>query len=244
MCSPSSSKQREQPPCKSSVAAAHTSLAEVHTQQVWMRPLRSELALVWPPRWLQVAFALEATIGPIYPQWHATSRPRRRRRRVCRTGQGTPAPGPSFASSPSASGCAGRGHRRGLDGPSMPTPLKRTRRLHPANVVRRPAMRRPGGSGDSSQRSIRRRRPQADGGHEWRRVPRVAGPHQARPAKPANREKAKQPHHTTRITPAGTYAPACSGCPPDPAATPRRRRSVRRGPRSAGSSSPGAARSR
>jgi len=40
---------------------------------------------------------------------------------------------PCFASGPVPCTRAGRGHRRGLDGPSMPTPLKKSRKvfLHP-----------------------------------------------------------------------------------------------------------------
>jgi len=53
---------------------------------------------------------------------------------------------------------------------------KKLSRLQPANVERQPCHARHDSAGDSSQRSIRRRRPQADGGHERRRVPRRAVP--------------------------------------------------------------------
>ena len=46
-----------------------------------------------------------------------------------------------FASSPMARANAGRGHRRGLDGPTMAKPFKKNADSSPANVVCRHAMR-------------------------------------------------------------------------------------------------------
>ena len=87
-----------------------------------------------------------------------------------------------FASSPSARGAAGRGHRRGLDGRVDAKSPYKSPTPSPANVVRIPATAGHADSGDSSQRSIRRRSPQGDGGHERGRVPRVPVPNPARTA--------------------------------------------------------------
>ena len=87
-----------------------------------------------------------------------------------------------FASSPVPGATVGRGHRRGLDGPSTPLPQQRTSRVS-SEVERQQAMRRAGRVGGLFAAKLRRRRPQADGGHERRRARRSVLPLPGAPGK-------------------------------------------------------------
>jgi len=70
------------------------------------------------------------------------SSPRRRwRRRFVEHEKERRLAGPSFASSPLPSDRAGRGHRRALDGPSMPPPLQESRCIFVSPPRRHPASR-------------------------------------------------------------------------------------------------------
>ena len=81
--------------------------------------------------------------------------------------------GPRFASGPVPRQSAGTGHRRGLDGPTMPSSLIKPRCVSLANVERRPAMR-----GEESGEPSR--------------------PHPARPAKAAPWALAAHPRNRRR----------------------------------------------
>jgi len=97
---------------------------------------------------------------------------RRRRRRFVEHEKARRRTGPSFASSPLAGHPAGRGHRRALDGPSMPRSLQNSRRLlsprqaatprvatdrPPPRAVCGAEQRRAGGGARSALRDLTRR---------------------------------------------------------------------------------------
>ena len=77
-----------------------------------------------------------------------------------------------FASGPATRINVGRGHRRGLDGPTMPKPSTKTDADFPQRMLFAgpPCVARRGGGACFVR--LRRRRPQADGGHEQNKLPR------------------------------------------------------------------------
>jgi len=113
---------------------------------------------------------------------------------------------PMFASSPAPRRSVGRGHRRGLDGPSMPRPHLKIPETLPRECCLPANHARHGEAGDSSQRSKGGAAPQAGGGHERRRVPRLVVPYPASPAnrsvKPQTTTLTRRLHRPARETPA------------------------------------------